>query len=74
MWERFEKPSPSISVFREASFGHGRLKVFNETHALWSWHRNDDSDSVTADQLWLQSLSSSKSCGKTTIGSPRDEL
>ncbi|XP_016436922.1 purple acid phosphatase 22-like [Nicotiana tabacum] len=58
----FEKPSPSISVFREASFGHGRLKVYNKTHAHWSWHRNNDNNSVMADELWLQSFASSKSC------------
>ncbi|OIT01493.1 PREDICTED: purple acid phosphatase 22-like [Nicotiana attenuata] len=70
----FEKPSPSISVFREASFGHGRLKIYNETHAHWSWHRNNDKNSVMADELWLQSFASSKSCCKQEIKTQKDEL
>uniref|UniRef100_A0A5B6YUQ7 acid phosphatase n=2 Tax=Davidia involucrata TaxID=16924 RepID=A0A5B6YUQ7_DAVIN len=58
----FEEPSPSISLYREPSFGHGRLKILNDTHAHWSWHRNNDSNSVMADEMWLKSLSSSKKC------------
>ncbi|EPS61933.1 purple acid phosphatase 22, partial [Genlisea aurea] len=55
----YVSPPPSISVFREASFGHGRLRLINSTHAHWSWHRNDDSVSVVADEVWIRSLSSS---------------
>ncbi|KAI5078234.1 hypothetical protein GOP47_0005905 [Adiantum capillus-veneris] len=33
---------PEWSAFREASFGHGILEVLNATHALWTWHRNQD--------------------------------
>ncbi|KAL6141780.1 hypothetical protein ACLB2K_060067 [Fragaria x ananassa] len=61
----FEKPTSPLSLFREASFGHGRLKMVNETHALWGWHRNNDSNFIVKDQVWLQSLSSSKTCSKT---------
>lgn len=43
-------------MFREASFGHGELKIVNSTHALWSWHRNDDDEPVKSDQVWLTSL------------------
>ncbi|XAR69731.1 Acid phosphatase [Bertholletia excelsa] len=67
----FEKPSPSISLRREPSFGHGRLRILNETHAHWSWHRNNDSDSVMADEVWLESLSSSKLC-KESIPTPSE--
>lgn len=49
-------PSPEWSVFREASFGHGELKVVNSTHAFWSWHRNDDDEPVKSDQVWITSL------------------
>ncbi|CAL9205624.1 unnamed protein product [Musa hybrid cultivar] len=52
--------SASLSLFREASFGHGRLKVVNGTHAHWSWHRNDEDD---GDQVWVESLSASAACG-----------
>ncbi|XP_073298671.1 purple acid phosphatase 22-like [Primulina huaijiensis] len=59
---KFENPSPSISLYREASFGHGRLRVSNSTHAHWTWRRNNDTDSTVADEIWLRSLSSSNSC------------
>ncbi|PSR98505.1 Purple acid phosphatase [Actinidia chinensis var. chinensis] len=55
-------PQPKISAFREASFGHGELQVVNGTHALWSWHRNDDDEPVQADSTWLRSLVSDPSC------------
>ncbi|KAK6779405.1 hypothetical protein RDI58_021589 [Solanum bulbocastanum] len=59
----FENPSPSVSMFREASFGHGRLKVHNKTHAHWSWHRNNEANNTfMADELWLKSFAFSKSC------------
>ncbi|KAH7680635.1 Acid phosphatase protein [Dioscorea alata] len=71
--------SVSLSMFREASFGHGRLKVLNGTHAHWSWHRNQDSDSSVADEIWIESLSSVDACktsGKTppSSSSLNDEL
>ncbi|XP_024990357.1 purple acid phosphatase 22-like [Cynara cardunculus var. scolymus] len=58
----YKDPTPSISLYREASFGHGRLRILNDTHAHWSWNRNDDSVSVVADEIWFKSLSSSSSC------------
>ncbi|KAI3894436.1 hypothetical protein MKX03_003841 [Papaver bracteatum] len=54
----------SISVFREASFGHGSLEVVNETYASWSWQRNQDDEPVSADTVWLKSLSSDPACMK----------
>lgn len=33
---------PDWSAFRDSSFGHGILEVLNGTHALWTWHRNQD--------------------------------
>ncbi|VFQ59188.1 unnamed protein product [Cuscuta campestris] len=57
----YKKPQPEISMFREASFGHGRLEVVNGSHAKWEWHRNEDDQSVTADSVWIKSLSSSTS-------------
>ncbi|KAJ4850525.1 putative purple acid phosphatase 20 [Turnera subulata] len=55
-------PKPEISVFREASFGHGQLEVVNATHAKWSWHRNDNDERVEADSVWLASLSADTAC------------
>ncbi|KZV48952.1 hypothetical protein F511_09548 [Dorcoceras hygrometricum] len=60
----YKDPQPNISAFREASFGHGQLKILNATHGLWTWHRNDDLDiSVASDQISLTSLSSIPACG-----------
>ncbi|XAR56681.1 Acid phosphatase [Bertholletia excelsa] len=53
---RYLHPQPEWSIFREASFGHGELKIVNSTHAFWSWHRNDDDESVRSDQVWITSL------------------
>ncbi|CAA3011287.1 purple acid phosphatase 22-like [Olea europaea subsp. europaea] len=73
---KFVNPSPSISVHREPSFGHGRLRMHNNTHAQWSWHRNNETDAVTADELWLESLSSSTLCNQVEMPSKslKDEL
>ncbi|XP_052208184.1 purple acid phosphatase 18 [Diospyros lotus] len=57
---KYVKPQPEWSIFREASFGHGELKIVNSTHALWSWHRNDDDEPVKSDQVWINSLVSSR--------------
>ncbi|ONK75004.1 uncharacterized protein A4U43_C03F12310 [Asparagus officinalis] len=66
---RYHDPKPQWSVFREASFGHGELKIVNGTHAFWSWHRNDDDEPVKSDQVWINSLVS-KGC----IGSKKHEF
>ncbi|KAG1368290.1 Purple acid phosphatase [Cocos nucifera] len=57
--QRYLQPKPEWSAFREASFGHGELKIVNSTHAFWSWHRNDDDEMVKSDQVWITSLASS---------------
>ncbi|TVU25805.1 hypothetical protein EJB05_28315 [Eragrostis curvula] len=49
-----------LSVFREASFGHGRLRIVDETRALWTWHRNDDEYATVRDEVWLESLVSAR--------------
>nr|AGL44399.1 calcineurin-like phosphoesterase [Manihot esculenta] len=56
------EPKPAISVFREASFGHGQLEVVNATHAQWRWYRNDNDEQVAGDSLWIISLSSNPAC------------
>ena len=57
---RFQRPAtpylaqPKWSAFREAIFGHGKLEMFNATHAHWTWKRNQDSEeSAGADDVWL---------------------
>ncbi|PNY14255.1 purple acid phosphatase [Trifolium pratense] len=62
---RFKDPPSPLSLFREPSFGHGRLRILNETHAHWSWHRNNDKDAVVADEIWIESLSNLKGCSET---------
>ncbi|KAI4370183.1 hypothetical protein MLD38_018557 [Melastoma candidum] len=64
---RFKEPASPLSLYQEPSFGHGRLKMVNGTHAHWSWHRNKDTDSYMADEIWIESLSSTNSC---LVGGP----
>ncbi|MED6167757.1 Purple acid phosphatase 15, variant 2 [Stylosanthes scabra] len=48
-WDR----QPDYSALRESSFGHGILEVKNETHALWSWHRNQDYYGIAGDEIYI---------------------
>ncbi|KAM7468273.1 hypothetical protein LguiB_015835 [Lonicera macranthoides] len=59
---KYQDPQPKISLFREASFGHGVLEVINGSHALWTWHRNDYDEAVVSDTFSLTALSSDLSC------------
>ncbi|KAI9090608.1 hypothetical protein K1719_028461 [Acacia pycnantha] len=59
---KFVEPKPEISIFREASFGHGILEVLNETHALWTWHRNEEDKGVPSDSFWFTSHSREPAC------------
>ncbi|OEL25770.1 Purple acid phosphatase 22 [Dichanthelium oligosanthes] len=49
-----------LSVCREASFGHGRLRILDDRKAVWTWHRNDDEHATISDKVWLESLASPK--------------
>lgn len=69
----FEEPGSPLSLYREPSFGHGRLSILDEKHARWSWSRNNDSNSYTADEVSLQSLSSNPACWDTP-NNTKDEL
>ncbi|OIV92164.1 hypothetical protein TanjilG_27661 [Lupinus angustifolius] len=59
---KYIDPQPEISLFREANFGHGTLDVFNATHALWSWHKNDNDEPVFNDSIWLRNLFLNPAC------------
>ncbi|KAM7253315.1 hypothetical protein ACFE04_025933 [Oxalis oulophora] len=48
-WDR----QPEYSAYRETSFGHGILEVKNETHALWTWHRNQDLYNEPGDRIYI---------------------
>ncbi|KAI5650641.1 hypothetical protein M9H77_36646 [Catharanthus roseus] len=48
-WDR----QPNYSAYRESSFGHGILEVKNDTHALWTWHRNQDLYDKPGDQIYI---------------------
>ncbi|KAJ8763600.1 hypothetical protein K2173_003072 [Erythroxylum novogranatense] len=65
---KYKDPPPEWSAFREASFGHGELKIVNSSHAYWSWHRNDDDEPVKSDETWITSLISS-GCIANELGS-----
>lgn len=47
------QPQPTWSVYRQASYGHGELVVYNETHTLWQWHQNLDLSPTVADEFWV---------------------
>lgn len=49
----FTQPQPNYSAYREASFGHAELEIKNRTHALYTWHRNQDGETVAADSVYL---------------------
>ncbi|KAI3826115.1 hypothetical protein L1987_00158 [Smallanthus sonchifolius] len=63
----YAEPQPTISAFREASFGHGQFEVVNASYAKWSWHRNDDDESVQADSVSIINLASDPACNKLEI-------
>eukprot|EP00055_Hartaetosiga_balthica_P000109 m.135683 g.135683 ORF g.135683 m.135683 type:complete len:293 (+) comp10138_c0_seq1:561-1439(+) len=46
-------PQPSWSAYREPAFGHGLFEVFNSTHAHLTWHKNEFSNNVVSDDVWL---------------------
>ncbi|KAF0896503.1 hypothetical protein E2562_024361 [Oryza meyeriana var. granulata] len=70
--------SAHLSDFREASFGHGRLRIVNETSAVWTWHRNDDQFTTVRDEVWLRSLAAVEPARTVSAvaggGRPADEL
>ena len=63
---RFKSAADPLSLYREPSFGHGRLRIIDETRAHWSWHRNNDTDAFVADDVWIESLSTSKECSMSS--------
>ncbi|CAD6268468.1 unnamed protein product [Miscanthus lutarioriparius] len=66
--------SAHLSEFREASFGHGRLRIVNETSAVWTWHRNDDAFATVRDEVWLESLAAANPGLAPPTGRDIDEL
>lgn len=48
-WDR----QPEYSAYRESSFGHGIFEVKNETHALWTWYRNQDLYKYAGDVIYI---------------------
>jgi len=49
--DSYDEPQPEWSAFREASYGSGTLDLLNTTHALWRWHRNQDSEAIVSDEV-----------------------
>ena len=46
--------APVWSAYREGSYGHGILEIFNETHAEWTWHRNQDPEFTIMDRVMIE--------------------
>ncbi|KAL8245125.1 hypothetical protein R6Q59_011383 [Mikania micrantha] len=59
---KYKDPQPNISMFREASFGHGQLRVVNASHAKWTWYRNDNAQ---PDTTWFMSLALDPTCAQS---------
>jgi hypothetical protein len=53
------------TAFRESSFGYGIFDIQNETHGMWTWHRNSDGNTSSADSIALQT--SSTRCSPVVI-------
>ncbi|KAM6553321.1 hypothetical protein CsatB_014083 [Cannabis sativa] len=49
----FLDPQPEYSAFREMSYGHSTLEIFNRTHALYHWNRNDNGKKLPTDAFVL---------------------
>ncbi len=53
LYTRWIDPQPVWSAFRASLYGHGELQIVNNTHALFTWHRNQDDEPVEADSTWI---------------------
>ncbi|KAJ3671903.1 hypothetical protein LUZ60_007982 [Juncus effusus] len=67
-WDR----QPEYSAYRESSFGHGILEVVNETHALWTWHRNQDLYNSAGDVIYI--VREPEKCGFKTNLKKNEEM
>jgi len=41
------------SLFRNATFGHGQMQIFNSTTAQWTWHQNSNSETIISDSVYI---------------------
>lgn len=46
-------PQPAWSAYRESAFGHGVLTVSNATHMRWTWHKINNPEAQTGDDVWI---------------------
>ena len=46
-------PDTSLVAFKAATYGHGEVRVINETHLEWTWHANPDQENKVEDTLML---------------------
>lgn len=58
---------PKWSAYREPSYGHGILDLVNSTHAVFSWHRNQDGAEEVADEAVLVRNKECRSGGKERL-------
>jgi len=69
LYTKWANPQPEWSAFRQASYGHGELAVFNETHAHWGWNQNPDLEPKVADEAWI--IKGQDSVGGSTTAEPQ---
>ena len=53
LYNSWMTPTPDISAFHQATYGHGEIAVFNATHAQFAWRCNPDDESKTEDSVWI---------------------
>jgi hypothetical protein len=46
-------PQPAWSAYRDATWGHGEFVFVNNTHAQWTWHRNQDNEPIVQDEYYV---------------------
>ena len=46
--------TPATSAFHSAVFGHGEFEIVNATAAVWTWHRNQDDETMVMDTYTVQ--------------------
>lgn len=50
--DEYVTPTPEWSAFRNGTqYGHGVIRIHNESHMQWEWHRNIDGEPVLRDSV-----------------------
>jgi len=64
------QPQPAWSVFRQASYGFGELRVVNSSYVSWRWHQNQDLLPTIADAFTITKQSAVLESIRSVTGKP----